>query len=94
MPYMLIRYKVKDYAKWKPVYDEHAANRKVAGSKGARLFRKASDPDELVILFEWDSLDNAKKFAKSEDLRKMMEKAGVSDQPDIYFLEEIVQTPS
>ncbi len=94
MPYMLIRHKVKDYAKWKPVYDENAANRKVAGSKGARLFRKANDPDELVILFEWDSLDNAKKFAKSEDLKKSMEKAGVSDQPDIYFLEEIEQTSS
>jgi heme-degrading monooxygenase HmoA len=92
MPYMLIRHKVKDYAKWKPVYDEHAANRKVAGSKGARLFRKANDPDELIILFEWDSLDNARKFAKSEDLKKRMEKAGVSDQPDIYFLEEIEQT--
>jgi heme-degrading monooxygenase HmoA len=91
---MLIRHKVKDYAKWKPVYDDHASARKEAGSKGARLFRKANDPDELVILFEWDSLDNARKFAKSEDLKKRMQEAGVSDQPDIYFLEEIEQTPS
>lgn len=94
MPYMLVRHKVKDYAKWKPIYDGHAATRKEAGSKGARLFRKASDPDELLILFEWDSLDNARKFAKSEDLKKRMQEAGVSDQPDIYFLEEIEQASS
>lgn len=92
MPYMLIRHKVKDYAKWKPVYDEHNATRKEAGSKGGRIFRKANDPDELIILFEWDSLDNAKKFAKSDDLKKRMQEAGVSDQPDIYFLEEIEQS--
>jgi heme-degrading monooxygenase HmoA len=92
MPYMLIRHKVKDYAIWKPVYDEHNATRKDAGSKGARIFRKASDPDEIIILFEWDSLDNAKKFAKSEDLKKRMQEAGVSDQPDIYFLEQIEQS--
>jgi len=89
MPFMLVRHKVKDYAKWKPVFDDHSEARREAGSKGSRIFRKASDPDEIIILFEWDSLDNAKKFAKSEDLKKRMQEAGVSDQPDIYFLEEL-----
>jgi hypothetical protein len=92
MPFMLVRHKVKDYSKWKPVFDGHFATRKEAGSKSSRIFRKASDPDEIILLFEWDNLDNAKKFAKSEDLKKKMQEAGVSDQPDIYFLEELEQT--
>ena len=93
MPYMLVRHKVENYAKWKPAYDEHAATRKDSGSKKAHLFRNADNPNEIVILFEWDNLDNARKFAQSEDLKKKMQQAGVSEKPDIYFLEEIERTP-
>lgn len=50
MPYILIRHKVKNYAKWKPVFDEHGASREENGSWGGQLFRNADDPDELVIL--------------------------------------------
>jgi heme-degrading monooxygenase HmoA len=85
---------MKDYAKWKPIYEEHGATRKANGSNGAHLFRNAENPNEAIILFEWDDLANAKKFAQSEDLIKTMQKAGVSDKPDIYFLEEIETTPS
>jgi hypothetical protein len=31
--------------------------------------------------------DKAKAFAASDDLRQAMQKAGVSDKPDVYFLE-------
>jgi heme-degrading monooxygenase HmoA len=88
MPYILVRHKVNDYAKWKPLFDAHEG-RKAAGSQGGRIFRTAEDPNELVVLMEWDTLDKARAFAHSDDLRKTMEKAGVADQPDVYFLEEI-----
>ena len=89
MPYMLVRHKIEDYAKWKPVYDRHVATRKTSGSKGAHLFRNSENSNEIIILFEWDDLGKAKKFAQSEDLIKTMKMAGVIDKPDIYFLEEI-----
>jgi quinol monooxygenase YgiN len=94
MPYMLVRHKVADYAKWKPVYDGHAATRKASGSKGAHLFRNADNLNEIVLLFEWDDLSNARRFAQSEDLMKTMQKAGVIGKPDIYFLDKLEQTPA
>ena len=93
MPYLLVRHKVADYARWKPFFDEHGATRKANGSRGGRLYRNATDPNELVILFEWDDLDKARTFAQSEDLRQIMQRAGVADQPDLYFLEEVEQVP-
>jgi len=93
MPYLLIRHKVKDYAKWKPVFDEHGATRKKSGSKGGHLFRNADNPNELIVLFEWDDLKNARQLAQSEELKKAMERAGVSDKPDLFFLEEIEKLP-
>jgi hypothetical protein len=92
MPYMVVRHKVMDYAKWKPIYDQHAATRKASGSKKAHLFCNADNPNEIIILFEWDDLGKARSFAQSDDLVKTMQKAGVSDKPDIYFFEEIERT--
>jgi heme-degrading monooxygenase HmoA len=47
------------------------------------------DPNELVILLEWDSSENARRFADAEDLREAMQRAGVADRPDVYVLEEV-----
>ena len=89
MANLIVRHKVEDYAKWKPYFDGDAANRKAAGSQGGRLYRNANDPNELIVVWDWDSLDNAKAFAGSPELRETMMKAGVADHPDIYFLEEV-----
>ena len=91
MPYVLIRHKVQDYAVWKLAFDEHGAARQAAGSKGGYLMRNADDPSELVIVLEWDDLGKARQFVQSDDLRQAMERAGVADQPDIYFLEQVDQ---
>ena len=34
MPYLLIRHKVQDYSRWKPLFDQHGEARKAMGSKG------------------------------------------------------------
>ncbi len=93
MPHLLIRHQVADYAKWKPVFDAHAPARKMSGSKGGRLFRSADDPNEVVILLEWDDLGRARGFASSEGLRTAMERAGVCGQPEVRFLEEVEKPP-
>ena len=88
MPYLLVRHKVQDYGKWRPAFDEHGATRRAGGGGNSQVFRDANDPSNIVILMEWDSLDNARQFAQSADLRQTMERAGVTDHPDVYFLEE------
>ncbi len=91
MPYLLIRHKVADYAQWKPGFDADSVNRQVSGSQGGQLFRNASDPNELVALFEWNDLEKARQFTQSDELREVMQRLGVIDHPDIYFLEEVEQ---
>ncbi len=88
MSYLVIRHKVEDYAKWKRLFDEHAATRKAHGCKGGQLLRSTEKPSEVVIVFEWDNLDEAREFTRSDDLLKTMEKAGVMGKPEFFFLEE------
>ena len=84
--HMLIRHKVADFAKWNRVYDAHLSARQSAGLKEEHLFRNADDPNEVLLLFSVEDIDKAKAFTVSDDLRQAMEKAGVSDKPDFYFL--------
>jgi heme-degrading monooxygenase HmoA len=88
MPYALVRLKVEDYAKWKLVFDQQGSPRKAGGSQGARIFRNADDPNELVILLQWDDLEKLRQFAQSEE-PQVRQRAGATDQPDVYFLEEV-----
>ena len=69
------------------LFDDHQATRRESGGKGGFLFRNADDPNETVILLEWPDLEDARRFAQSEDLRETMQRAGVAEQPDIFFLE-------
>jgi hypothetical protein len=85
--HVLIRHKVADFGKWKPVYDAHLSARQKAGLEEEHLFRNADDPNEVLLLFSAEDIDKAKEFNASDDLRRAMEKAGVSDKPDVYFLE-------
>lgn len=84
--YMLVRHKVRDYAEWKRGYDAHLPKRLEAGLTDKYVLRGAADPNEVIVLFEARDLDGAKAFAGSEDLKETMQKAGVVDKPDIYFL--------
>jgi heme-degrading monooxygenase HmoA len=84
--HMLIRHKVADFAKWKPVYGAHASAREKAGLKEIHLLRNMDDPNEVILLFSIEDIDKAKAFATSDDLHQAMERAGVSDKPDLYFL--------
>jgi len=84
---MLIRHKVADFAKWKQVYDAHASARQNAGLRELHLLRNTEDSNEVILLFSVQDLNKAKAFAASDDLRQAMQKAGVSDKPDVYFLE-------
>jgi heme-degrading monooxygenase HmoA len=93
MPALLIRHRVEDYATWKPVFDAEESTRRANGSQGARLFRNADDPNETLILLDWDDLERARLFVQSDDLRDAMEHAGVVDEPDLWFLEETSRPP-
>jgi heme-degrading monooxygenase HmoA len=84
--HVLVRHKVADFAKWKPIYDDHLQARQKAGLKEVHLLRNIENPNEVILLFSAEDLDKAKAFAASDDLRQAMQRAGVSDKPDIYFL--------
>ena len=84
--YMLVRHQVRDFPEWKRGYDAHLPKRVEAGLTEKYLLRGADDPNQLVLMFEAQDLNRAKAFAESAELKETMQKVGVVDKPDIYFL--------
>jgi len=88
MVHMIIRHKVADYSRWKEAFDAHLNTRKAAGETDYRVLQSVDDPREVTIFLDWDSLERARRFAGSEDLKQAMQKAGVVGDPDVRFLED------
>lgn len=94
MPYILVHHKVKEFASWKRVFDEHGSTRKdAATSKGGYLFQSVDDPNEVIVLLEVEDLQKARDFTASDNLRQIMQEAGVEGPPHIHFL-ELTERPS
>ncbi|HEQ97750.1 MAG TPA: antibiotic biosynthesis monooxygenase [candidate division Zixibacteria bacterium] len=88
MPYLVIKHKVKDFDNWKTQFDNFADFRKSSGEKSYSIMHPADDPNDLVGIFEWDSIENAQKFVKAPELKEAMSKAGVISEPEIEFMKE------
>ena len=89
MSYVLVRHSVQDYAEWKPVFDGVIDTRRAGGERAYQIYHTGDDPNDLVLLFEWDSPANARQYFQSSELCGAMQRAGVVGAPNIVYLEEV-----
>ena len=84
MVYVSVRSSVKDYGTWRPFFDKDAVRRSSAGATGVnQIYRDVEKPNDVAVLLEWDTKENAQKFAADPALRETMEKAGVIGMPSV-----------
>jgi len=89
MTTLSIHLKVAEYPKWRAAFDAMDPVRRQFGQTGSSVFRSASDPLELTVHTQWPSLEQARAYAISPDLKNAMQKAGVVSQPEVAFLESL-----
>jgi hypothetical protein len=73
---LTIHHKVTDYNAWRKGYDAHEQSRHTAGITNGRVFRRAEDPNDVVILQDVADVAKARTFVASEDLKAAMQKSG------------------
>jgi heme-degrading monooxygenase HmoA len=95
MPLMISRRRLEegDFDAWKVRFEQGASDRKAAGCRGVRRFRGIEDPLELMVIFDWDSAENARAFVagKVSDNPKLVEKraTGAGLMLENIFMEEM-----
>ena len=87
MPYVNVRHRVNNYKEWRRVFDEDFDFRKKGGEKSFRLYHIENDPNNIRVVLEWESLDKARTFFNSQELKLAMQESGVTEEPEISFEE-------
>ncbi len=85
-PLLVIRAKVADYAKWRPVYDAHQSARDEAGLTNCMVRSTVENPNEVFVACLFADLAKAKAFTTSKSLADAMREAGVVGRPEFFFL--------
>ena len=85
MPFIIIRHRVADYAKWKRGVRAAAKWRKASGEKSFHVLRGIKNQNDLIICCRWDTEARMRKFVKSAELRKRMKEVGVISKPEVSF---------
>lgn len=89
MAYVLTQFTVKDFIQWKVLFDEFVPIRKHHSSKGARAFRVLGDPNAVVVLTEFEDIDQAIEMYQSQEFKDAIERAGVLGTEAVKLLEEV-----
>ena len=79
MAHMFMRNTVSDYASWRVGFDARKQAHRDGGVKAITVYQSVDDSNEVTICAEFESVEAAKAFASSDDLKNAMEKAGVTD---------------
>ena len=87
MIYMLCRNRVRNYEKWRKVFDSNASAPHEAGLSLVHLWRSLDDVHTVFFLFEVHDIERAKAFISAPEGAKTGKKAGVLEG-EIHFLEE------
>src|SRR5271157_5191406 len=85
---VLVHHEVADYPTWKSVFDAALDWRHQHGERSCRIFHSAGNANDLILIFEWESLEQARAFMASDELKARMAKAGVKNQPRVDFMTE------
>jgi hypothetical protein len=88
MAYLMVHHSIEDYSEWRPAYDGQESKRQAIGCRTDRIFRGISEPNEISVLLQCDSLEDAKKYVQSDDLHNGMKRRGIMGRPDVSYLEE------
>lgn len=80
---------VEDFDTWRAEYESMHATRETFGDLGRRqLFRGVDDPNSIVVVFDWDSTDNARRYFGSGTLADSVGRGGGRTAPTVYYLED------
>ena len=83
--HMFVRHEVADYATWKKAYDGFRATQKKMGVVAQAVYQSVDNPNDVTVTHDFHSLEQAKAFAASPELKSAMEKSGVKGATQIWY---------
>lgn len=89
MATLFVRHTVADYAVWRRIFDDFAPTQTALGVTSKAVYQAADDANDITVTHDFASLDAAKAFADSPELKAAMHDAGVTSAPSIWFTTQV-----
>jgi len=93
MAKVIVQHHVADYDRWHAVFTEHEAVRRQHGATGHSITRAVDDPNTIVIVNDFATLEGARAFSQDPSLPAAMERGGVDGPPQVWIVEEVEAKP-
>ncbi|MBS1518341.1 MAG: hypothetical protein JSS91_09675 [Bacteroidetes bacterium] len=84
-----MQHEVKDFAKWKEIYDADEPNRAEAGVKQLGLYTSVKNPNDVTMIFEAPGIDVLESYTSNPRVQEEMKNAGVISVPVISVLNKV-----
>jgi quinol monooxygenase YgiN len=81
----IISHPVADYQKWRTLYDEVKPMRDAAGLVSQKVLHAPDDPNMVVLIHEFETLEGAQALFASPELKAAMQDAGVTAPPTVIL---------
>lgn len=91
MSYVLVQHKIGKWSEFEGIFRNDGERRRRLGSTGGRVFRSVHAPDEIFVLFEWDSVEGARKFANGLETHEAMEWATSGIWSRVEVVDEVLE---
>lgn len=85
---LIVRHQVHDYSAWRAAYDSVEDLRQQYSCSGAEVMTAPDDKNDVFVIHRFPSLEAARGFAGSSELKEAMGRAGVTGAPRIEIAAE------
>jgi hypothetical protein len=86
LPAFMLSHKVADFDRWLEGYDAAGAIQTAKGIIGHAANRSLDDPSVAIVYHQAESFDTLRAFLADQDLKAVMQKAGVISAPEVRFV--------
>lgn len=83
---LVVSHKVRDVDVWRGVFDEAAEAKRGFGWIRSSVHTVDGEPDRVLVIEEFRTLDQARAFAALRELREGMERAGLVGEPVMHVV--------
>ena len=86
---LLVRHPVRNYERWKNTFDGHRQERAEIGVHEMLVTHPLEDPNDVYMMFGVTDVETVTDYMASDILRVAMRLAGVTGEPQAYFVEHV-----
>ncbi len=87
MSKLIGRMHVDDYKTWRADFDSLYDARVKYGCTGEQVFTGNPNDHEVLVITEWGSREQARKYSESPELLEAMKRSGYSKLPEFFIVD-------